>query len=218
MGARLLAAGDIDRDALDAREAREEYQQQENPHAMRLTAAIVLLALLPLAALAAEEPEAVYAKFHRATMAGELDEMLKYGPAQRRAEMRGLSEAHREAALKMAQFMMPRAFTLERKTVHAKGRATLIVSGPGDAGRQKLETIYGVVTMLMENGEWKVDESSWSNEKPVILATPKPAASGKGAPVVGSMSSATPGRTLGTAKEPCVYKAVMTAQDMANCR
>ncbi len=200
--------------------------------AIRLTAAIVLLALLPLAALAAEEPEAVYAKFHRATMAGELDEMLKYGPAQRRAEMRGLSEAHREAALKMAQFMMPRAFTLERKTVHAKGRATLIVSGPGDAGRQKLETIYGVVTMLMENGEWKVDESSWSNEKPVILATPKPAAqpagadkgapkaaaSGKGAPVVGSMSSATPGRTLGTAKEPCVYKAVMTAQDMANCR
>jgi len=191
-----------------------------------------LLALLPLAALAAEEPEAVYAKFHRATMAGELDEMLKYGPAQRRAEMRGLSEAHREAALKMAQFMMPRAFTLERKTVHAKGRATLIVSGAGDAGRQKLETIYGVVTMLMENGEWKVDESSWSNEKPVILATPKAAAqpagadkgapkaaaSGKGAPVVGSMSSATPGRTLGTAKEPCVYKAVMTAQDMANCR
>ena len=197
---------------------------------MRLTAALVLLALLPLAAAAAEEPEAVYAKFHRAVMAGDLEEMLKYGPAQRRAEMRGLSETHREAALKMAQFMMPRAFTLERKTLQAKGRATLIVSGPGDLGRQKLGTMYGVVAMLMENGEWKVDEVSWSEEKPAILATPKaaaqpaaadkaaPKAAGKSAPLAGTAPAAAPERKLGAAKEPCVYKPVMTAQDMENCK
>ena len=44
--------------------------------------AIALLILLPFvmlqapAALAAEEPDAVYAKFHRAAMAGDLEEML----------------------------------------------------------------------------------------------------------------------------------------------
>jgi hypothetical protein len=199
---------------------------------MRLAAAIAWSLMCVLPALAADEPEAVYAKFHRAVMAGDLDEMLRYGPAQRRAEMQGLSAAHREAALKMASFMMPRAFTLERKTMLARGRATLIVSGPGDTGQQKLGTIYGTVAMLMENGEWKVDESNWSSEKPSILATPKPpapgpaadksaakgAAAGTGAPVVGSMSSSTPGRTLGAAKPPCVYKPVMTAEDIENCK
>jgi len=199
----------------------------------RLAAAIALLVLLPLAALparSAEEPEAVYAKYHRAAMAGNLEDMLAYGPAQRRAEMRGLSAAHKEAALKMARYMMPRAFTLERKAMNPKGRATLFVSGPWEGARNRMETIYGIVNMVLENGEWKVDEANWSYDKPPILATPKPAAppaaadkavpkvAGKGAPVVGSMSSATPGRTLGTAKEPCVYKPVMTAVDVENCK
>jgi len=205
---------------------------------MRLPTVIALLVLLPLAALpvrGAEEPEAVYAKFHRAVMAGDLDEMLKYGPAPRRAEMHSMSGASREAALKMAQFMMPRAFTLQRKTVQANGRATLIVSGPWAGGGQKLETMYGIVRMVTENNEWKVDESNWSNEKPPNLAATdkaapktsvaakgaaavKDAAAGSGAPVVGSTSSATPGRTLGAAKPPCVYKPVMTAVDIENCK
>jgi hypothetical protein len=92
--------------------------------------------------------------------------------------------------------------------------------------------MYGTVRMLMENGEWKVDETSWSNERPAILATPKPAAPAPagnpaaktapaakgGAPVVGSMESGLPSRRLGEAKPPCVYKPVMTAQDIENCR
>jgi hypothetical protein len=36
-------------------------------------------------------------------------------------------------------------------------------------------------------------------------------------PVVGSMDAA-PEKKLGAAKEPCVYKPVMTAQDMENCK
>ena len=186
----------------------------------------VVFFLLPAAALAADEPEVVYAKYHRAAMASDLDDMLNFGPAKRRAEMQGMSAAHRQAALKMAQFMMPRAFSLERKTVHSNGRATLVVSGPGDSGGGRLETIYGTVRMVTEGGNWKVDEASWSNEKPAILATPKPApqpaakaaatATG-GAPVVGSMAAPT-ARKLGPAKPECVYKPVMTAQDLENCK
>lgn len=197
------------------------------------TAIIALLLLAALPARAADEPEAVYAKFHRATMAGELEEMLRHGPAARRAEMQGMSESSRNAALKMAQFMMPRAFTMERKVMSPNGRAaTLIVSGPGEggSGSGKLETIYGSVKMLLENGAWKVDEASWSSDRPAILATPKPVAapppaakaavSTGGAPVVGSMSSQVTGGSskLGAAKPECVYKPVMTAKDMENCR
>jgi hypothetical protein len=44
-------------------------------------------------------------------------------------------------------------------------------------------------------------------------AAPKPAAT----PEIGSLD-ASPERKLGTQKEPCVYKPVMTAEDMANCK
>ena len=198
----------------------------------RLTAAIALLLLAALPALAADEPEAVYAKYHRATMAGELEEMLRHGPAARRAEIQGMSESSRNAALKMAQFMMPRAFTMERKVVNPNGRAAeLIVSGPGEGGNSgKMETTYGTVRMLLEGGVWKVDDVSWNAEKPAILAAPKSApapAAGKaaavstrGAPVVGSMSSQLTGGggKLAPAKPECVYKPVMTAKDIENCK
>ena len=189
---------------------------------MKILLAIAFF-LLPGAALAADEPEVVYGKFHRAAMAGELDEMLKYGPAGRRAEIQGMSAAHREAALKMAQFMMPRAFTLERKTVHSNGRATLVVSGPGDSGGGALSKIYGTVAMLNERGEWKVDQANWSTEKPAELTAPKPAPqaaskpAAKPAPGAGSMTAPIGGK-LSDAKPECVYKPVMTAQDMENCK
>jgi hypothetical protein len=44
-----------------------------------------------------------------------------------------------------------------------------------------------------------------------------PAPKGQAAPVVGTTSSA-PERKLGAAKEPCVYKPVMTNEDMERCR
>src|SRR5258706_15305706 len=80
-------------------------------HAMKLRAIALLillpqLTLLPRATLAADEPDVVYGKFHRAAMAGDLEEMLKYGPAQRRAEIQAMSAPSKEAALRMAQYMM----------------------------------------------------------------------------------------------------------------
>jgi hypothetical protein len=207
---------------------------------MRLSAAIALLVLLPLAcvpARATDEPEAVYAKYHRAVMAGDLEEMVKYVPTPTRAEIYAMSASSKEATLKMAQYMMPRAFTLQRKTVQPNGHATLIVSGPWTGDGRKMQTMYGIVRMITENGEMKVDESSWTSEKPANLATPQPAApqpaappaaadkaapkaavSTKGAPVVGTMSSSSPGRVLGKAKPPCVYKPVMTTEDIENCK
>ena len=203
---------------------------------MKSTAAIVaalaaLSMLMPCAAPAAEEPEAVYAKFHRAAASGNLEDMAKYGPDARRAELATMSAAQKEAALKMAGLMMPRAFTLRSKQVNADGRsARLIVSGPGENIMiGKKETFYGTIRMVMERGEWKVDESSWSNEQPGNLppvrpagspssdkAAVKAAAKPQGAPV--GSTSATPARRLGAAKPPCVYKPVMTAEDVENCK
>lgn len=207
---------------------------------MRLPAAIAVSALsvlsvlfaLPLAAFAAEEPEAVYAKYHRAAASGDLAEMNKYGPDARRAELAAMSAAQKDASVKMLAATMPRAHTLRDKRVNPDGRsARLIVSGQGsDFADGKLEVLYGTVRMVMERGEWKVDETSWSNEPPGSLAAarpagsasgdkaaPKAAAKAQGAPVVGATSAA-PIRKLGAARPPCVYKPVMTAEDMENCK
>jgi hypothetical protein len=203
---------------------------------MRLPAIIALLALLPLAALpalAADEPEAVYAKFHRAAISRNLEELLRYGPDARRAELGSMSDAQKEAVLKMAASMMPRAFTVRSKQVAPNGRsARLVVSGTGEnliGGRP--ETLFGEISMVMERGQWKVDESSWSNQAPAnVPAAPsakpgaapaaakapaKAAARPQSAPV---SQSPAPARTLGAAKPPCVYKAVMTAEDVENCK
>jgi hypothetical protein len=199
---------------------------------MKLLVAIAFV-LLPLASFAAEEPEGVYSKYHRALVAGDLDAMLEHSLALQRADMRSMSAANREAQLKMAQSITPRIFTIERKTPAVEGRMSLIVSGPWDGPNGRVP-VYGTVQLLMENDEWKVLGVSWTTERPAILATPQPAAapsaaekksgtkpapvSTKGAPVVGSMAAEAPGRKLGAAKAECVYKPVMTAQDIENCR
>jgi hypothetical protein len=213
---------------------------------------LLLLALLPALTAFAAEPEAVYAQFHRAVASGNLDEMLRYAPDARRAEMAKISAAQKEGALKMMTMMMPRAFTLRDKTVSEDGKAArLVVAGPADPnGPAPGQLLYGTVRMMVEKGDWKVSEVNWSPEAPTMLspvnpggayspprpgakpaastgnapATPgapaaKPAAAAppRAAPLVGSTTGA-PERKLGTAKAECVYKPVMTAEDMANCK
>lgn len=177
------------------------------------------------AVIAAEEPEAVYGKFHRAIVLGNLDEVMKHAPAARRAEMAGMSPAQKDAQIKMLSLMLPRAFTLMGKRVSPNGKiAHLVVTGPGQpiiAGAAP-EKLYGQVKMISEEGEWKVEELAWSNERPAMAtqsqaspASAKPAAAAaKAAPMAPQPAV----RKLGEAKAPCVYKPVMTNEDMERCK
>jgi hypothetical protein len=200
--------------------------------AMRtILAALLLLAALPAAA--ADEPDAAYARYHRALVAGDVEEVLGHASSRLRSEIAGASAAQRDAAVKMLASSMPRAFTLGQKSVAPDGKsARLLLSGPGGSVLDaRPETLYGNVRMVLERGGWKVEAANWSSEPPAgaqpaakasAAAAPKgtvakPAAQARGAPVVGSIN-ATPERKLGMQKEPCVYKPVMTAEDIENCR
>jgi hypothetical protein len=193
------------------------------------TARALLLAfgLLPLAVPAAEEPEAVYAKFHRGAVTGNLEEIVRHKPAAQRAEIAAMSAAQKAATAKMTGVGLPRAFLLQNKTLTKGGQgALLLVSGPGEIGAGgKPEMLYGSIRMVMEGGEWKVDEMGWTNVKPAALASAKPAAGAaapkaqaaqppRGGTVIGTQAE----RKFGTARPPCVYKAVMTAEDVENCK
>ena len=192
---------------------------------MRPAVAAILFSLA-FAAPAADEPEAVYAKWHRATVTGNLEEMTRYAPDAQRAEIAGMSQAQKDAAVKLAAASMPRAFLLRSKSVEPGGQgARLAVSGPGAAILgDRPEMLYGSIRMVMVRGEWKVSEANWSNVQPAQpqsapakAAPAKATAPARGVAPVGSLDSA-PVRKLGTAKPPCVYKPVMTAEDVENCR
>jgi len=102
-------------------------------HATRRRIAAAAVLLVPCAAAAAEEPEIVYAKFHRAVATRNLEEMLRYGPQARRGELAAMSAAQKDAILKMASSMMPRAFTVRSKVVNPGARtARLVLSGVGE--------------------------------------------------------------------------------------
>src|SRR5258706_16129940 len=111
------------------------------------TALALLLAafLLPGAALAQTEPEAVYAKFHRAAVSGDVDEMARYGQAAQRAEIASMSAAQKQATAKMMAVLLPRAYLLNSKTVAPNGQsARLIVSGSSALGPDgRPETLDG---------------------------------------------------------------------------
>jgi len=185
-------------------------------------------------ARAADEPDAAYTKYHRAAVTRNVNEMMRYASATQRAELSAMSPAQKDAAVKMVAAMLPVAFQLHNKIVAPDGKtARLQMSGTGPAlVGGKPETMYGNVGMVNEGGDWKVAGANWSNTAPAgfpkapaartASATPPaaksaPPARGGGGALVGS-TSAPPERKLGQAKEPCVYKPVMTAEDMENCK
>src|SRR5258706_10500452 len=121
----------------------------------------VVVFFVASAALAAEEPEIAYGKFHRAIASADLAEAMKYAPAARRTEMAAMSEAQKDAQIKMLSLMLPRAFTLMNKTVAPNGKtANLVGTGPGQpviAGAAP-EKMYGRVKMVSDSDERNVDE------------------------------------------------------------
>jgi hypothetical protein len=199
----------------------------------RFVALVLLLLASPWVA-ALEEPDAVYGRFHRAVIAGEFEELLRYAPDAQKAELMALSASQRSAQVKMIASLMPRAYTLHGKDVAPDGQsARLAVSGAGSTlVGEKPETLYGSIRMVVLRGEWKVASAEWSPNQP---AAPRPAARAGAAPaataskaeapprpagkspVVGGLGSA-PERKLGTQKPPCEFKPVMTAEDLENCR
>ena len=201
---------------------------------MKAALALVLcLALLP-AARAADPPENVYANFHRAAVAGDLDRMLLYAPAARRKEMAALPPAQRAAQAKFIGAQLPRTYVIQAKTVDANG-LSLHVSGMSTPPRsdQQSEMVYGSIQMRLEGGDWKVASMNWSNKPPsdaTLGRRPVPSvATAKPAPATptlkltptrpsGTTVGTTPERKLGTAKPPCVYKPAMTAEDLENCK
>ena len=131
---------------------------------------------VPALACAAEAPEAVYAKFHRAVVAGDFNEMIKYGTAKQAAETQAMPPAARQAALELVRRLMPKTYSLAGRRIETDQRMTLRLVSQGAGGISS-----GTARMQMENGEWKVDEVNWGGGTAARSASAAPSTPASGA-------------------------------------
>jgi hypothetical protein len=130
-----------------------------------MLAALVLLAS-PLAGVAADTPEEVYAKFHAATMAGDVDGMKKYGTAEKGADLSSPPSPMQQMLLSFMRNLLPKSYSIDRKTVGADGnRTTLEVSAMQQPSGKAPEKVTGRVTLVKEQGEWRVDTEQWGDAR-----------------------------------------------------
>ncbi|MGQ0510447.1 MAG: hypothetical protein ACT4P9_07510 [Betaproteobacteria bacterium] len=194
---------------------------------MKRLALAALVLWLPLAAPAQEPIESVYAKLHAAALAANSDAALAYATAPRKAELAGMPKAEKDAFFKMMSGLMPRTYTVTGKRVAPGGKsAVLRATGTGEfMGRQQM---YAEVKFQMEGNAWKVDTWEWTGTPPAgPMAAPPPAApavspsrpqaKAPSRPV--QAPAASPPAKLGQQSDSqCVYKPVMTEEDMEKCR
>ena len=125
---------------------------------------LLCVALLAPCAAFAEDPEAVYRRFHAAMVAGDLDAMMRDMPAARHREMAQMPEKDRKTVANMFMAIMPKAITITETTVAADGAsAALEARGEGDSLGGGTEEMTGRIHMIIEHGAWKIDTSNWKS-------------------------------------------------------
>lgn len=179
----------------------------------------VLALLVAVPAAAADDPEAVYGKLHRATLAGSVEEVLSYATAGRRKEMASL--AGKEDVVRMMALSLPKAYSVTKNDTSADGRkAHLELRGVHDSGGPS----RGNAELVKEKGAWKVDEWSWSAlaqaPAPKEPAAPQEPPAMEKQPATTEVTQPIDAPTLRrTSAEaaPCVIKPVMSDDDLRRC-
>jgi hypothetical protein len=179
-------------------------------------AVLALLAAVPAAA--ADDPETVYGKLHRATLAGSVEEVLSYATAGKRKEMASL--AGKEDVVRMMALSLPKAYSVTKKDVEGS-KAHLEFRGVHDSGGPS----RGNAEFVKEKGAWKVDEWSWSALAQAPMkeaAQPEPAkapapATATAEPVATVPVDAPTLRRTSADAAPCLIKPVMSDDDLRRC-
>jgi hypothetical protein len=196
------------------------------------TMALIALLAIGAGAVAAEEPEAVYAKMHAAALARDLDAMRLYA-----------AESLRPVLVVPD---MPKTYRIIGKAMRKDGAAAeLRASGTADSVGLGYTQMFGVIGLVKEKGDWKVDRLSWSIERPgeypegyVAVAGPVPEPRSNAEPQVPRFkpppsapeashiynprraSDAKPEEkpaSIERSPKPCVIKPVMTDDDLRAC-
>ena len=191
--------------------------------------AFLALLLACGAAAAADEPDAVYAKMHAAAVAHDLEAARSYA-----------AEAERST---LALPEVPNSYRLTGKAVRKDGDAVeLRAVGTADSVGLGYTQMFGVVGLVREGGEWKVERLSWSTDRPgeypegyalVEGEAPQPRSSAEPPAPRIALPEPAPERSLllnpkrapeppreprlGAEPRPCEIKPVMSDEDLRAC-
>ncbi|MGQ0545822.1 MAG: hypothetical protein ACT4P3_10890 [Betaproteobacteria bacterium] len=179
---------------------------------------LCLIALLPCAAFAADDPETVYGKLHRATLAGSVEEVLSYATEVKRKEMAAL--AGKEDMVRMMAMTLPKTYSVTKRDIDAR-KAHLEFRGVHDSGPSR-----GSADFVKEKGAWKVDEWSWQvlaqapaapQQEPAKETKEKPPAQPITAEPLPAPVDAPTLRKQTAETAPCIIKPVMSDEDLRRC-
>ena len=137
----------------------------------KIVCRFVLLVLTCASAFAQEDPEAVYAKLHSATLAGNTAEVLSYGTAATQAELASKPQAEKDAVVKALTQVLPKTYTITEKTIAPDGNSA-VLRGTGISESMGRAEAYLDAVFRKEGDAWKVASWSWSNRKPPPIAKP----------------------------------------------
>lgn len=141
---------------------------------MRLHHALFACALFVLGcagAIAQEDPEAVYARLHRALLAGNAEEVAGYSTAATRAELAAKPQAERSALIRSMAQAAPRTYAITEKSIAPDGKSATL-RGTGISEFQTRAEAYLTASFRKEGEAWKVASWAWSNQKPPPIANP----------------------------------------------
>lgn len=141
---------------------------------MRLRHALYACAMFVLGcagASAQEDPEAVYARLHRALLAGNAEEVAGYSTAATRAELAAKPQAERNALMRAMAQAAPRTYTVTEKSIAPDGKSATL-RGTGISEFQTRAEAYLTASFRKEGEAWKVAIWAWSNQKPPPIANP----------------------------------------------
>ncbi|MCK9380101.1 MAG: hypothetical protein M0P95_03415 [Sulfuritalea sp.] len=152
---------------------------------MRLRHALYGCALFILSStgvMAQEDPEAVYAKLHRAMLAGNGEEVMAYSTAATKAELAAKPPAERQALMRSMAQALPKTYTITEKSIAPDGMSATL-RGTGVSEYQTRAEAYLTASFRKEGEAWKVATWGWSNQKPPAVA--KPVAPAAASPAAG---------------------------------
>jgi hypothetical protein len=130
-----------------------------------LPVSVMFLLLAGSVAFSGDSPEAVYQKYSAAIQTKNLDELNKYLSSQRREELNEEIPEDRQKMIELVAAFMPKSTRIVEQQISPDDKkATLKLVGIGGiSGKDK---VFGKVTMVKENSEWKISSEKWSNNEP----------------------------------------------------
>ncbi|MDH5264320.1 MAG: hypothetical protein OEX21_06195, partial [Betaproteobacteria bacterium] len=182
----------------------------------------------------------VFRNYHKAVLATNLDDVLKWSVKSRSDAFAKASAAERNEAMAFTVKSTPKTYKVTGSIIEPNGRDATLYLSADVTDKGKTEPLYGSVVFEKEGSTWKVAAAGWSRIQSPAAARQGTAAAAEPAPPstpaarlapTAPVAQPKPARsrseaattkpaapTLQQSTPPCVYKPVMTDEEIARCR